>query len=174
MELLTVPLRCIDLLMSHRKRFKQYTIYSGVDEQQRSFADFYAKVTSALEALPDMMEQDLSLSAVMPKKIVGTAFYTQIWRFPRSLEINYERAYAGSAIQIAGDLLFEISRCHYSRFESEPNAIKHAEFIEFDFVSRYLGNEFDIDEFEKSRSERPVTKEQKKRFLKDFNASRGK
>ena len=124
----TVPFRCINMLISRRRKYGQYTIFSGVDERSRDFEQFYAKVADALglllEKLDDRVDGPIDLMHLVPKKIIGTAFYTQLWFCPKSLEINYDRTFNVPGSFVSGEILFEVLRQHFSKQGTEEEWLR--------------------------------------------------
>lgn len=169
MELIsTIPMRCIDMLISRRRKYGEYTIFSGVDDQSRDFDEFYAQITHALDLLPARLGGRIELADLMPKRIIGTAFYTQFWRHPKSLEINYDQTYSVPACFVAGEMLFEILRQYFSQQEAEDESLKKAKEIEYRYIDNLLEDVSAKEEYERYRAKRPATSNERRIFLRKF------
>jgi len=169
MELIsTIPMRCIDMLVSRRRKYGEYTIFSGVDNQARDFDEFYNKITQALDLLPARLECEIELPELMPKRIIGTVFFTQVWHLPKSLEINYDRTFPVPAVFVAGETLFEVLRKHFSQQETEEESIKKAGEIEREYIESMLEDDLAKEDYERYRAERAATKNQRRIFLRKF------
>lgn len=159
-DMFTCSFRCIDLLFSSKRKHKAHIVYSGCDPSGNRFDPFYEKICKALDLLLDQACPNILIYSVLPKRIIGSVAPTRIWRFPRSLEINYDRVFSVPDLFLAGEILYEGLKFHYSKTTNSSTARNKARQDEYFYVKRISGEKFNEELFSKFRSSRPMTEDQ--------------
>ncbi len=156
----TCPFRVAYILFCKRREHKDNVIYSGLDPEGDRFGLFYEKMCKTLDLLSDHSYSDIPFSLLLPRRIIGSVSTARVWRFPRSMEINFHRVFTVPKLYLAGEILYECLRAYYSKTCHSSEARYKARQDEYSYVKRLAGPDFDNELFLRLRSERPMTEDQ--------------
>jgi len=156
----TCPFRVAYILFCKRKKYRDNVIYSGLDILGDRYELFYEKICKSLDLLPEQLYSGVPFSSLLPKRIIGSGSTTRVWRFPWSMEVNFDRVFSLPDLFLAGEMLYEVLKFHYSKTCCSSSARQKARCDEYSYVKRVSGSDFDNELFSRLRSERPMTEDQ--------------
>ncbi|MCK4565151.1 MAG: hypothetical protein KAU94_10815 [Verrucomicrobia bacterium] len=159
-DIATYPFRVADILFCKRKKYRDNVIYSGLDVLSDRYELFYEKICKSLDLLPDQLYSGVPFSSLLPKRIIGTESTTRVWRFPWSMEVNFDRVFSVPDLFLSGEILYEVLKFYYSKTCCSSSARQKARCDEYSYVKRISGSDFDNELFSRLRSERPMTEDQ--------------